>query len=919
MTDEDDESVAPSQRQDKFATSEHGSDDSTASEDGDSVHDIHEGMKKSPKVINTAKLPEKVENAGVVVALDYRLNPDVHTVVLYKGRKYNWQAKVNLHMHIIEHPYANVIEVIAFNTSNFVEAEHVYLSSSYVYQKLEDAVTSEKVELVAIEYQKLRISIPVLETIQDGLKHSSAATYILDRLHVATKPTFYVDIKDSEKSYRMSNNTTGPAAKFQSRHPSISDPSPINITDELKTVSLTMKKPDSVVPSIIKRFGKSTTLIGEATGVKTVKEDEVLHKIVASLNSVTLANQTKRILNRVSLLSRQGGSNLPINSTKRRGGVYHGSTVVSTAHLKSFAKFRNDNDLLQESLSFLHVSDMVALQTVCKRWHQVLSYSIRSTSVMVLTSRDYYLHSNLDRDCFLTRLDHQTLRQRRMNRLALSSLNNPHGYRQQHNVSEDEADDSLDHRRHSKDSADEEFIENFQLQHEMRYHSKNNALLLLPEVPQEAKPLRAPHRIVVREHFVHSSTVNRLLVSAAKHIVELRLHYVVLDRDALAHFSVLTGRLKVLILGNIKVDDRIIESAAANVAGETQAVSSGKAPNSTNSMVARPPTQSMPSPALKGNSLAAVRKTTTNAGQPASPSKGPVRNTVMQAPTVVTVPPVSIRKLRFLSGEDLKSILFSCGADLVHLEVSLSVGEIPLEIFRLVPKLLHFTALDSLLAPKVVSKPTEIEGNVLLHELVTSLKDIPMPDLLELINESENEAFMLTDRRGKIVAVNDAWERIFGHSRVDIVESGMEFLAGPLTDEDEFEVILQGLKNQLKPEEITAFLYSKDEHPVLVQVILLPNLSKWTGLPLSYDCLTTEFIGQMALEQEEAILSQNGVGSAPVRTKNKLKFEKGKRDWRTANRELSYHLLRFGVLSLPFVPFRPNNKDLRRQMMGDFR
>lgn len=852
----------------------------------------------------------------------FRLNPNMETVVLFKGRKYNWNAKINLHVHIIEHTYANTIEIVGYNTNTFAEADHIYVSSSYVYQKADDPDLEEKIEIVQLEYQKLKAkSAPSFETIRSTLQRQRASTYILDRLHVNAKPTFQIDVKETDKNYRISNQK-----QSTDRRPSTSD-TPLPDVLPSHAISLAIRKPEIVVPSVIKRVGKSATLIGEVMSVKLIKEDEQLQKIIASVNSSSFNNQAKRILNRVSLMQR-ASPGTTANTFRRRGGIFQASNIQNTANLKQFAKFRNDNDLLQESLSFLHVSDMVEMLCVCKRWQQVLSYALKNMNPMVITSKDYYHNCNLDRDFILSRVNYVEARHRRLLQIASHMTSRPNtmkgrttGHffpdpsRKHHNNQRDaEDDDEEEGRRRSFDSTEGRFMDDYHQQLSQSrngltstFHNHNN-LLVVPE-KKEWPMLRAPQRFVLRQYYCKPETVQLFIRNASRSITELRLHYVVLNRDAIATLSSLTGRLKTLVLGTIRIDDSMKEGSGS---------APPSVPHSPRTQPAKPTDQSMPSsrsaimnsrrlinaadatnsPTTPSTPHSVVAPTPKSTSKPAPPTVTGAAATT--APPPVTNKPKAVKTMRFMDAYDLKEILFACGSGLTHLEVSLTVGEISRDILKLAPNLTQLVAHHTLLAPNMATGMSDVEGNVSLEAISNALMGIPMPDLLALISETSTEAFCLTDRRGKIVTVNSVWERLFGHSRVDVVGTNLDFLGGPLTSRSEFEIILQGLKNQLRPEEVTTFLYTKEEQPVLIQVILLPNLSKWKGTALNFDCLESDFIAEMALEQEE--LSKGKEGG----NKKTGKLNKGgnTKDWRATNRELSYHLVRFGMMSSAFVPYQ---------------
>ena len=45
-------------------------------------------------------------------ASDFASSSDAHSILIYKGKKYNWQVKQELHIHIIEHLFLDCLEVV---------------------------------------------------------------------------------------------------------------------------------------------------------------------------------------------------------------------------------------------------------------------------------------------------------------------------------------------------------------------------------------------------------------------------------------------------------------------------------------------------------------------------------------------------------------------------------------------------------------------------------------------------------------------------------------------------------------------------------------------------------------------------------------------------------------------------------------
>lgn len=49
-------------------------------------------------------------------ASDFVSSADLHSLLIYKGKKYNWQVKQELHIHIIEHLFLDCLEVVGTNS-----------------------------------------------------------------------------------------------------------------------------------------------------------------------------------------------------------------------------------------------------------------------------------------------------------------------------------------------------------------------------------------------------------------------------------------------------------------------------------------------------------------------------------------------------------------------------------------------------------------------------------------------------------------------------------------------------------------------------------------------------------------------------------------------------------------------------------
>eukprot|EP01039_Chlorochromonas_danica_P002194 gene2194-2394_t len=782
-------------------------------------------------------LPQVNFSPSTKPAADIKPKVIINPRLLYKGRKYDWNAKVNMHLHLIEHCGADCIEIIAFHTSSFIEAAHVFVSAPQIYSKAADQVELiEKIDAIAYEFDRLKLAIPDSDTILAGLVHHNVVEYLLKRMVIQTKPIFAIDIKEERKSSLAAGSTaaatttttttttTGNENANNGRRMSNARFNSSN--DNVPLYSISIKKPENVVLSEVKRFGKSATLVGDVENVKSNQEDEIMEKIVSGFYSSSLPNQAQRII-----------GNLTVQSIRQR----RKSRVMDFSGLRGFSKFRNDNDLLQESLSFLHVSDMMLLQRVCKRWRTVLSYALKFSTSLWISSRDFYFNDGLTAERQLSYRPPQSARSH----------------------TESLADLRARSRGSTAGSVSERGIRN-----------------------QFSTFFVAPTEFAWRKVFVLPQTTLLLIKNSMKYLVDFRLHYVIIDREMLSSLTSLGGQLKRLSIGIIKVDDKVYKE---------EKVEKKEVPPSP-SLRPHRPSLSLPS----SRSIFNRRNTSPAVGNPlssnnsVSSSQSPARSLKSANEVNSSRPPLKVAQLRYLNVSDLKTILMACGNELTSLELSATIGALPKEVFKFVPRLVYFAILDTLIAPKVVCSSRDLQGDIPLDSFVNALKDIQIPHLLAMISDAHSEAFLLTDKRGKIVVANDAWLALFDYENADIVSKGLDFLSGGLTDKDELGRILEGIKTQIHPEECVTFLHGRDRKPFLCQVLLVPNVAKYRGPLLQADCLGSEFLGQLAMEQDESTSNEGGEA---------LKSMKNKKDWRLTSKETSYHLLRFGTLCEPFYPY----------------
>lgn len=469
---------------------------------------------------------------------------------LFKGKKYNWQAKANFHIHLIEHIHFDIIEVVAFNTGNFQEAPHVFVPRSVVNAKVVVSVSPVVVSEVRHEFALLGIEPPTLEEIEDVVRRNEISAFILDRISVSLYPTFTIDVRDFENTYRVQagNRPDGSDgdAQHDARRGSVSQWSKdvlsgaltgvanahYNALDEIEpeTFSLLHLKPEAVDPAVIKRFGKSTTLVGEVMRDERVsKYAKLLHDFVAQYTSPDAQKLSKDTAQRISQLHKKHKD----RSLARK---------VNTA----FHKFKHDEDLLQASLAYIHVSEYIQLQIVCRLWHRVLFAALRGMAHMHISSRDSYL-------CELSCL--QPLGNKRVGytlRRPASSASAP--------ISE------------QGDAAPEPTL----------------------GTPSSEVHVSPQARLQWRSVFVLPQTVESALGSTAVRLHTLQLHYVVLDSQLLTALGRLNGALRHLSLGIIKVDEDVADEPPLAAGAQEVADSHSEGVPSLDRVPRPPPLSSRP-------------------------------------------------------------------------------------------------------------------------------------------------------------------------------------------------------------------------------------------------------------------------------------------------------------------------------------
>ena len=677
------------------------------------------------------------------------------TRTIYKGRKYNWQAKVNLHIHIIEHKFLDTLEIVAFNTSILTEAAHVYVSTSLIQSKIKIEYSQHLIEEVHKEYSKLNMKPPAKGDIEALLRRNAISSYICDRLTVTLMPTFSVDVKDIMESYRipvgkgteLRRNTLDAtrsaadrshiesAAPFAPHHSVWSgkrstaiNPIPTNAEQirtpstgsgcgsggvvassngavhqqQMATVSLLQRKPEALEETEIKRFGKSTTLIGTVIGEGVNAEEDLLGKFISQHNSPAMVN-TQNVMSRLS--------NLNIGKARKAQ-----ARVRNQKLLRGFQKFRNDNDLLQESLSFLHVSDLMRMRCVCKRWSLVLSNALQSATNVVISSRDYYNRELIAAAAAAVLRDKDNVGQ-------------PDGEvsRQASPVPEEEPVGESDHPHTTNIDEHGSLVTAKRAKAKKRKHRGmgGKAWSRTSHTTTDDADEGGGSASVWRKVFVRPSTLFTVLEISSRNIHTLKLHYVVINLKFIGHLSTLAGRLKVLSLGIIKLDDTKVDEEALQRAAEAEqarkeavaaaalqaerearlAVRRGYSrpfgsrtpspvptpnPRSPLPLTDRSPSRSPtpPPPNLNGqltpsrrgiigrphaSGLVSGRASSAVTPEPPDGAGGIPPDLTPPPPLLPAELPVSA--LRYMNGSDVKSILFTCGSDLLHLELSITIGK----------------------------------------------------------------------------------------------------------------------------------------------------------------------------------------------------------------------------------------------------
>ena len=977
--------------------------------------------------------------------------------LLYKGKKYDWNSKVHIHVHMIEHMNVDAIEIVAYNTSNFVESDNIFINASSLYHKVEEQAARDRVEAVFEEYRRLKMIPPSYLTTLEWIKKNWIANYVLEHLVIQMPNNkLFIDVRDSDKNFRISHrlsslqkfhdeamhklksfhNNQSPSGNNSRRNSEANTPttespqiSPrnsgigkkgLNLLDRPKKNSLTyieerslvIQKPELANLSSIRRFGKSTTLLGELENIPVSKEEENLMKIIQNLPPTTTA----------PVSSSNNDSRRGSKSTNNKAGNVHRGGDLSLL-LYNFQKFKNDLTILEESLSFLHISDFVILQLVCRKWHQALQHGVKNFTSFYLTSREDFfgIHPNsannsnrndsattlsfLKQKIWKTMHEHHFessdhTKQDNSNNNNNNDVNNallsspmkvgqlqrmtsfqPALLSTSHNIGNKEGkkpvDDAITVAKLTSQNANY-----FELPEEIKdvYRYKTDEVPIVhhtdtlgpgatpvqqlksPQppsrsVPSSAKnqhhnPARKPSRHFfpssssaksllpipskegpeevqdehIRRTFVLPETLNRLFQLSFLLIRDLTLNYVIINKEFLDSLEKLSGHLERLSLGIIKVieyrkapetEEKSPTKTATNAATTAE---EHESPNrrSTQANITspqHPPPPSSSNPSSRRNS----RNSSLHGHHPHHPHRS-------------HHPSYDIQSFRYLNADDVRTILYNCGSELISLELSITIGELPSDIFQFTPKLEKFHILHTMISYECESIHSEIDGSMPIQEYTNYMTGITLPELLFYFSDNPHEALMLLDKRGKVIVVNEIFEKLFHYDRVKIFGlNHISFLIGKLTNQRIYENFQESLKRQLKNEEFLLTLYTSDGFPILIQMFFLPNLTKYSGLPLTANCLSEEFLTDLAFDhfgydvknnkenKKDLLTSKSPKGSknntynnkSPNRNPRKITMSpaqpgqglRSSREWKIHYKDFSFHLIRFGVLSQPILPY----------------
>jgi hypothetical protein len=391
---------------------------------------------------------------------------------------------------------------------------------------------------------------------------------------------------------------------------------------------------------------------------------------------------------------------------------------------KYFELLGNDLDLLLESLSFIHISEYLIFQCVCKRWRDVLSYGLKMISSLVITSRiDINQVIDYKHDCVDLKLKPKPVPKQ-------LSFDNKSDLNEMTPV------------RSSTTSEKESFLN-------------------LPAASEKSDD-------AVEEFFVSAETVNKIF-SKVLGIFSLRLDSVVFNGDVLDTLSRSIGTMKVLSLGLIKFDQVSIEDLLSKkVSVQKNAIQTNQ-----NKSKQKSPPRSLISPSAPTNIRSKQSRLTPKA-------KFFTLNEEDREDEKETKRIVYACDLPLLNGSGLEHILKTCGNGLLSLELDIRIGSLPENIFRHVPNLLIFKIINTALTNDSIQlHKRHLEGTVTKEKFInTFIKGMDIIDLLQLMSYANKEALMLVDRMGNFVVGNRGWELLFGYKSDDMYGLNWSFLTG---------------------------------------------------------------------------------------------------------------------------------------------
>lgn len=676
---------------------------------------------------------------------------ELSAAVIHKSRKYIWQDKLEFYIHVVAYQLANLLEVIAYGPAVQKEVRlYVKISECYSFiEGSEGPLPSRKgYGQLKTEAQK---HIDVRLKVGDIIQLAVVSSYIIHRVKINTddeqfriyvaadvtgnKPLQEEFISDfvpvipglpdmpKKSVIEIDRTEVGKA-------PSGSANGPPNLGAARSTsAAIVLTYKETIWDKLIS-LGR--TLLIDSSGpseADATVTDENDDKAKPALGLMAVLHLKKRLNN-----FRQS-----VNNRSPRAGKASQSKQLN----EGFHKFKHDDELLSESLSFLHASDMMSMQTVCKKWHQVLEERIKQTDNLVISAQ------------------------------------------------------SLP-------------------QHQLQTTQNSNSITQRRTGPS----------------YVTADTVCRLLNKKLDHVDSLELDKCVLNKESFTILcKSLAGKMKRLSIGLVKLTPDVFKMLSI-----------------------------------------------TDDDIPDDPTDTPVS---------------TMKSLEFMNGPVLKMFLERCGYEINHLELSITIKDVPPDIFSRTPKLRALVPLHVNFTDRVMQERGNLNGTVDMEEYLKSFDNIQMPGLLQLMRDATHEALALTDTRGNIVVANEGFELLTGYNSIDIYGQPFEILFGKLTDENAGKVAKEVFKRQKKAAEVTAIFYTQTGQAFIAQAVLVPNIASHKGLLLNHKSLSMDFL--LSLISDEAA---NG-GALTVR------------EWLATQKTLKYHMIRLGALS---EAFKPNKLAQRAKM-----